>query len=96
MNDGAKMGDYVNYTSSGVGIVTIGIDRPQRLNAKAGDVCSDLAGGFIRFAEDDDSFVAILTGTGRAFFAGMDICESVERGNTTMLPPDISSLVNPF
>ena len=54
-----------------VGIVTI--SRPKALNALNADVMKDLSEVFTEVANDDDIYVAILTGEGRAFVAGADI-----------------------
>lgn len=88
------MADFVEYEKH-EDFVVIRINRPERLNAMGTQVLSELALAFIEF-ERSDAFVAILTGTGRAFSAGMDIKQNVEAGNVHMSPIDIGPLVNPF
>lgn len=59
-------------------IATITLNRPDRLNALGSDIVRGLAAAWRRFAADDDVWIAILTGTGRAFCVGEDLKESVE------------------
>jgi enoyl-CoA hydratase/carnithine racemase len=86
--------DYVDYETH-ENVVIIRLNRPERLNAMGTQVLSEMAQAFMEF-ERSDAFVAILTGTGRAFSAGMDIKQNIESGNSHMSAIDISPLVNPF
>ncbi len=61
--------------------LTIRLNRPERLNALGSEMRSQLAAAFTAFHEDADLEVAILTGSGRAFCAGEDMKESLERGS---------------
>lgn len=55
-------------------IVVMTMNRPEAMNALSGDLMAALNEGWRRFAEDDDAWVAILTGAGdRAFCAGADL-----------------------
>jgi E-phenylitaconyl-CoA hydratase len=54
-------------------VATITYNRPQRLNAVNGAMRSALNEAFTRFREDEDAWVAIVTGAGKAFCAGADI-----------------------
>lgn len=54
-------------------VATITYNRPERLNAIDGDMRRAINGAFTRFREDDDAWVAIVTGSGRAFCAGADL-----------------------
>lgn len=50
------------------------INRPERRNAIDGDTSQDLLDAFTDFKNDDDAWVAILTGAGdQAFSAGADL-----------------------
>ena len=60
-------------------VATIAINRPDRMNALGSDVVRGLAEAWQRFQRDDDAWIAILTGTGRAFCVGEDLKESVEQ-----------------
>jgi len=53
-------------------LVTITLNRPEKLNAMNLDMLGELREAWIRYGEDDDAWVAILTGSGRAFSAGAD------------------------
>src|SRR5438067_912167 len=68
---------YAKYEKDGH-IVTITMDRPERLNAFGQELRGELASAWHRFIDDDDAWVAILTGSGRAFCAGRDIKEQAE------------------
>ena len=61
-------------------IITIRLNRPERLNALSTVSRTGMAEAFNRFHEDNDLEVAILTGTGRGFCAGEDMKESIDRG----------------
>ena len=61
-------------------IITIRLNRPERLNALSTVIRKGMAEAFNRFHEDKDLEVAILTGTGRGFCAGEDMKESIDRG----------------
>jgi len=54
-------------------VATITYNRPEVLNAINGEMRRDLNAAFARFRDDDDAWVAIVTGAGRAFCAGGDI-----------------------
>ena len=64
----------------GDGVVVIRMNRPERLNALGMEMRTELANAWSEFQESRDLEVAIFTGTGRAFCAGEDMKESVERG----------------
>ena len=61
-------------------IITIRLNRPERLNALSTVIRKGMAEAFHRYHEDKDLEVAILTGTGRGFCAGEDMKESIDRG----------------
>lgn len=54
-------------------VVTITMDRPERLNAINGQMREELNAAWLRFRDDESAWVAILTGAGRAFCAGADL-----------------------
>jgi len=54
-------------------VVTITYNRPDALNAINGEMRRDLNGAFARFRDDEDAWIAIVTGAGRAFCVGADI-----------------------
>lgn len=55
------------------GIVTITLDRPDKLNAFAGHMRRDLAEALEDASSDPAVRVVVLTGAGRAFCAGADV-----------------------
>ena len=66
------MGDTVTYERRGrVGIVTY--NRPEALNAVNGQLRRDLNAAWEQFRFDDEAWVGIVTGNGRAFCAGADL-----------------------
>ena len=54
-------------------ILTVTINRPEKKNAVNGEVLCGLSDAWHRLDEDDDLRVAILTGAGGVFCAGMDL-----------------------
>src|SRR6478735_6205602 len=55
------------------GILTITINRPQQRNAMSLAAATIIAEALTRLDEDPDLSVAILTGSGGTFCAGMDL-----------------------
>ena len=62
------------------GVMTLRMNRPDRLNALNVELRQALAEAWCEFRDSNDLEVAIFTGTGRAFCAGEDMKESVQRG----------------
>src|SRR5579863_4733041 len=54
-------------------IATITLNRPDKLNAVNDDMVRQMAAAFSRFDTDNDAYVAILCGRGRAFSSGADV-----------------------
>ncbi len=54
-------------------IATITYNRPEALNAINAELRADLNAAWVRFRDDEDAWVAIVTGAGRAFSAGADL-----------------------
>ena len=74
---------FVEVTKQGnIGIITM--NRPEALNALSSAVFADLTKALDQVEHDDDVYVVIITGAGRAFVAGADIGEmahmNVEEG----------------
>ncbi len=57
------------------GIATLTLNRPEVLNALSRRLCTEIARAFRSLADDPEAGVVILTGTGRAFSAGVDLKE---------------------
>ena len=54
-------------------VLTITLNRPERLNAFTVQMAEDLIAAFNRASDDDAVGTIIVTGAGRAFCAGMDL-----------------------
>lgn len=69
------------------GVMVIRMNRPDRLNALGAELRAALADAWIAFRDSADLEIAIFTGTGRAFCAGEDMKESLERGAPGLSAP---------
>ena len=54
-------------------ILTLWLDRPENLNAFTVTMANELIDAFDRASADDDVAAIVVTGSGRAFCAGMDL-----------------------
>jgi len=54
-------------------ILTLRLNRPQQLNAFTVEMADELVNAFERASEDDTVAAIVVTGSGRAFCAGMDL-----------------------
>jgi len=63
-------------------IATITLNRPERMNTISGPMLRQLTERLLEADADKDVRVVILTGTGRAFCAGLDLTE-ITRPNST-------------
>ena len=86
--------DVVTYERRGhLAIITL--NRPDQLNALNRALVQGLAEAWTRYQAEDDAWIAILTGRGRAFCAGRDIKERQAEGEVgTGLPK--STVRDPF
>jgi E-phenylitaconyl-CoA hydratase len=66
------MPDTVLYELDGH-VATITYNRPEALNAINGELRQELNAAWNRFREDEDAWVGIVTGAGRAFCVGADL-----------------------
>jgi 2-(1,2-epoxy-1,2-dihydrophenyl)acetyl-CoA isomerase len=76
--------EHIQVTEDG-GIVTVTLNRPERLNAFVGHMRRDLAEALEEAGSDPEVRVVVITGAGRAFCAGGDVKfmrELVERKDT--------------
>jgi enoyl-CoA hydratase len=67
------------------GVFIITIDRPKARNAVDGATARALTDAFDQLDARDDLLVGVLTGTGGAFSAGMDL-KAYARGDTPIIP----------
>ena len=77
-------------------ILTITLDRPDRLNALHPPAHAELSGVWDDFAADDDLWVAVITGEGRAFCAGNDLRYQAEGGDMFEAPGGFAGLTSRF
>ena len=75
-------------------IATVTLNRPDALNSINAQLRLDLTEAFNRVNQDDDIRVAILTGNGRAFCAGMDLKEAAQRGAVGQRPAGRAPVAN--
>ncbi len=74
------------YQVSDDGILTLTLNRPDKLNSFTTDMAEELVNAFERASEDDSVKVVVVTGAGRAFCAGMDL---TREGNVFGLNEDL-------
>ena len=65
--------EQIRYDADDDGILTITLDRPDKLNAFTTKMMHELIDAFERADADDAVRVVIVTGAGRAFCAGADL-----------------------
>jgi enoyl-CoA hydratase len=54
-------------------VSVIRLNRPERLNAMSIELCLELKDALEQVAKDNDCWIVILTGAGRAFCSGLDL-----------------------
>ncbi len=77
-------------------IMTVTLNRPERLNALHPPANVELGRVFDDFAADDDLWVAIITGEGRGFSAGNDLRYQAEGGERVATPRGFGGLTSRF
>ncbi len=75
------MADTVRYELDGH-VATITYNRPEALNAINGELRDDLNDAFARFRDEEDAWVAIVTGEGKAFCVGADLRDGTNSAGT--------------
>jgi len=63
------------------GVVTLTLNRPERLNALSSDMLDGLVEALRRYGRDPSTGAIVLTGAGRAFCAGGDVRAMAEQGD---------------
>src|SRR4030042_5376448 len=76
------------------GVVTITLNRPERLNAMTWHSVDEILDVLRRASEDDDSKAVIITGTGRGFCSGRDLAAAAEQRDAPP-PPEPSRAQQP-
>jgi enoyl-CoA hydratase/carnithine racemase len=72
-------------------IATITLDRPDRLNALSPAMIRELRTAYANAEADDDVWITIVTGNGRAFCTGADVTEIPEDGRVIYEEPYLST-----
>ena len=75
------VGDCVVYERDGH-VATITYNRPDALNAINGALRQNLNDAWIRFRDDEEAWVGIVTGAGRAFCVGADLRDGAGSAGT--------------
>lgn len=93
-----RYSDYETISAERRGrILTVSLDRPEQLNSVNHVMHEELAQIFTDIQNDDETDIAILTGTGRAFCAGGDLREmedTAQKGKPLLLKrPDAKRIV---
>ncbi|MEO3757039.1 enoyl-CoA hydratase/isomerase family protein [Mycobacterium sp. B14F4] len=70
---------------------TITLNRPQALNALSPQMIAELRAAYDQAENDDDIWIVIVTGTGRAFCTGADVGEIPEDGRVIYERPYLST-----
>jgi len=69
-------------------VATITLNRPERMNTISRTMLNTIVQHLLTAREDDDVRVIVLTGTGRAFCAGLDMRPKSETGGLGVLDED--------
>jgi len=77
-------------------VMTVTLNRPDRLNALHPPANAELGEVFDDFAQDDDMWVAVITGAGRGFSAGNDLRYQAEGGERVPMPRGFGGLSSRF
>ena len=90
--------DYKTLSTTRDGLVlTLALNRPDRLNAFTVEMARELIDFFTRVNDDDDVGAIVVTGEGRAFCAGMDLSrEGNVFGLDESLQPTLADLHERF
>lgn len=72
-------------------VATITLNRAQRMNTISRDMLNQLTDRLLQAEKDPDVRVVILTGTGRAFCAGLDLVDATGEGKSGVASPDSPS-----
>ena len=72
-------------------VATITFDRPDQLNALSPAMVGELRAAYAAAEGDDDVWITIVTGSGRAFCAGADVTEIPDDGRVIYDEPYLST-----
>ena len=77
-------------------VMTVTLNRPDRLTALHPLANAELGEVFDEFAADEDLWVAVITGSGRGFSAGNDLRYQAEGGERVPTPRGFAGLTSRF
>jgi len=75
-------------------IALITLNRPERMNTISGPMLMLLSNFLLKANEDPDVYVAVLTGTGRAFCAGLDLRAQTGRGGQALISDRVATTID--
>lgn len=87
MSNPASSGDPVLYEVS-EHIATITLNRAERMNTISRDMLNQLTEYLLTAERDPEVRAVVLTGTGRAFCAGLDLVDATGAGKSGIASPD--------
>lgn len=77
-------------------VITITLNRPDKLNCLIEPMAGQLQDAFVRAKQNDEIRCVLLTGNGKAFCAGQDLPEIVEKGEEYELGNTVRKSYNPI
>ena len=77
------MSDEVLLIEKNDGVATLTLNRPEAMNALSRELMERLTSAFHEIQSDEETRVAVITGSGRAFCAGMDLKELGSGGDAS-------------
>lgn len=89
------MSEFIS-TSLKNNILTITLDRPDKLNSFIEPMAEELQNKFTNASRNDDVRCVLLTGNGKAFCAGQDLPEVVDKGKNYELGDTVRKSYNPL
>jgi len=83
-------------TSLDSNVLTIKLDRPNKLNSVIEPMAQQLQEGLQKAATDDEIRCVLISGNGKAFCAGQDLPEVVDKGEGYQLGETVRKSYNPI
>jgi enoyl-CoA hydratase/carnithine racemase len=90
MSEGSQSYETVGYEVA-ERVATITFNRPNQLNALSRRMMRELADAYARAEADDDVWLLLVTGSGRAFCTGADVTDIPEDGGNLAETPYLST-----
>lgn len=83
-------------TSTAKGVLNIALNRPDKLNSFTEPMAGQLQQALLKAQNNDEVRCVLLTGAGKAFCAGQDLAEVVEKGEDYELAHTVQNSYNPI